>query len=34
MVFHHVNDGMGNSINQMKDWHESEFNIHKKENRE
>jgi hypothetical protein len=23
MVFHCVNDGMGNSINRMKDWHES-----------
>jgi hypothetical protein len=22
MVFHCVNDGLGNSVHQMKDWHE------------
>jgi hypothetical protein len=22
MVFHHINDGLGNSVHQMKDWHE------------
>jgi hypothetical protein len=23
MVFHCVNDGLGNSVHQMKDWHET-----------
>jgi hypothetical protein len=22
MVFHYVNDGLGNLVHQMKDWHE------------
>ncbi len=22
MVFHHINDGLGNLMHQMKDWHE------------
>jgi hypothetical protein len=33
MVFHCVNDGLGNSMHQMKDWHETMLehgNIHKK----
>jgi hypothetical protein len=32
MVFHCVNDGFGNSMHQMKDWHETMLeheNIHK-----
>ncbi len=23
MVFHYVNDGLGNFVHQMKDWHET-----------
>jgi len=33
MVFHCINDGLGNSVHQMKDWHETMLehgNIHKK----
>jgi hypothetical protein len=33
MVFHCPNDGLGNSVHQMKDWHETMLehgNIHKK----
>jgi hypothetical protein len=33
MVFHQVNDGLGNSVNRMKDWHEmirGHANTHKK----
>jgi hypothetical protein len=33
MVFHYVNDGLGNSMYQMKDWHETMLehgNIRKK----
>jgi hypothetical protein len=33
MVFHCVNDGLGNSVHRMKDWHEimlKHGNIHKK----
>jgi hypothetical protein len=33
MVFHYVNDGLGNSMHQMKDWHETMLehgNIRKK----
>jgi hypothetical protein len=25
MVFHCVNDGLGNSVHRMKDWHETMF---------
>jgi hypothetical protein len=34
MVFHCVNDGLGNLMHQMKDWHEMMLehgNIHKKQ---
>jgi hypothetical protein len=37
MVFHCVNDGLGNSMHQMKDWHETMLehgNIRKKKTRE
>jgi hypothetical protein len=37
MVFHYVNDGLGNSMHQMKDWHETMLkhgNIYKKRARE
>ncbi len=37
MVFHYVNDGLGNSVHQMKDWHETMLehgNICKKRARE
>jgi hypothetical protein len=37
MVFHYVNDGLGNSVHRMKDWHETMLehgNIHKKRARE
>jgi hypothetical protein len=37
MVFHCVNDGLGNSVHRMKDWHETMLkhrNIHKKRARE
>jgi hypothetical protein len=33
MVFHHINDGLGNLMHQMKDWHETmveHANIHRK----
>ncbi len=33
MVFHHINDGPGNLVHQMKDWHETMLkhaNIHRK----
>jgi hypothetical protein len=33
MVFHHINDGLGNLVHQMKDWHETMIehaNIHRK----
>jgi len=33
MVFHHINDGLGNLMHQMKDWHETTVehaNIHRK----
>jgi hypothetical protein len=33
MVFHYVNDGLGNLVHRMKDWHETMLehgNIHKK----
>ncbi len=37
MVFHCVNDGLGNSMHRMKDWHETMLehgNIRKKRARE
>jgi hypothetical protein len=33
MVFHHINDGLRNSMHWMKDWHETmveRANIHRK----
>ncbi len=26
LVLHHIEDGLGNSVKQLKDWHETMFN--------